>query len=166
MADAPCVSKYSISSAVSWDTCLPALSGWLSHKHTHADFENWRQAGIELPSLVLYSNTLSEASRCTSFDWLQPKSSFVFQTEDVFLYSQTVTKEVLSQGKFKRGSQVLASCPGDAVYWLGLQSENTGVGSQDGVRGESAQPDSSACCCIDKKKHQSGDVTATRKTER
>lgn len=89
-----------------------------------------------------------------------------FKTEVAFLYSQTVIKEVLWQGKFKRGSQVLASFLGDAVYRLSLQSENAGVGSQDGVRGESAQPDSSACCCIDKKKHQSGDVTATRKTER
>lgn len=36
---------------------------------------------------------------------------------------------------------------------------------QYGIRGESAQPDSSACCCIDQKKLQSGDVRATRKTE-
>lgn len=36
---------------------------------------------------------------------------------------------------------------------------------QDSIRGKSVQPDSSACCCIDqKKKLQSGDVRATRKT--
>lgn len=36
VADAPCVSKHSISSAVSRDTCLPALSGWdVSQKHRH-----------------------------------------------------------------------------------------------------------------------------------
>lgn len=53
MADALCVSKYSISSAVSRDTCLPALSGRLTvsnaptRTRTHTHTLNWSRASTE-----------------------------------------------------------------------------------------------------------------------
>ena len=96
----------------------------------------------------------------------------VFLTEDmqVLHHPQTLVRAGVSrkEGGGDRFSLLFASLLGDAVCWLGLRrgEERRGEERQDGGRGESAQPDSSACCCIDEKKLQSGDVRATRKKER
>lgn len=114
VADAPCVSKHSISSAVSRDTCLPALSGWLSHKHTHihAHLLNWRWESLELASLILSATTALCSITCPNARsltdcrlnhlWLNISP---FQTEDVLIlhYSQMPVKETLRQGKLKTG---------------------------------------------------------------
>lgn len=82
VADALCVSKYSISSAVSRDTCLPALSGWLSQTHTdtHTHTQtSWTKAErpLNLPLSFPPSKTLSQATQGTNFYRLQAESCLI-----------------------------------------------------------------------------------------